>query len=79
MKFDYEIYKKLRTTKTLKIIPDIRLYIKHEKKVENRSLNKILKILVKTTTTKTSSSSKLKSHELFISIKFQSLFPWEVT
>lgn len=50
MKFDYQIYKKFKTTKALKMFPSIRLYIKHKEKVENGEvLLKDLEALVRTT------------------------------
>lgn len=35
MKFDYQIHKKFKMTKALKMFPSIRLYIKHKEKAEN--------------------------------------------
>lgn len=72
MKFDYQIYKKFKTTKALKMFLSFRLYVKHKKKVENgKVLLKDLEALVKTT--KKAQIPPL--NYLFIRIKYQYLFP----
>lgn len=38
MKFAYQIYKKFKTTKALKMFPSIRLYIKLKEKVKNEKV-----------------------------------------